>query len=71
MVAIGVVGAILALVGVVMLVDPDIAWSFTQRRNEAMGVDSERNPRWESANRISGVIGIVVGAGLVLLAIAD
>lgn len=71
MVAVGVVGIVLALVGVVVLVDPDIAWSFTQRRNEAMGVDSDRTARWDSANRISGVIGIVVGAGVVLFAIAD
>ncbi len=60
-------GIAFAGLGIVMLLAPDLMWGWQQRNNEARGQVSERTERWDRGNRISGVIAIVVGAGLAVV----
>jgi hypothetical protein len=64
-----IVGAILIVIGVIALAEPDWAWAFTERYNSARGVASDRSETWERANRIGAVIGIVAGVALVLVSL--
>ena len=65
-----IVGAVLIIIGVVALLNPDWAWAFTERTNSVRGQVSERTDTWEQGNRIGAVIAIVAGGGLVLLSFA-
>ena len=65
-----IVGAVLVIIGVVALLNPDWAWAFTERTNSVRGQVSERTDTWEQGNRIGAVIAIVAGGGLVLLSFA-
>ena len=65
-----IVGAVLIVIGVITLLNPDWAWAFTERTNSARGQVSERTDTWERGNRIGAVIAIVAGVGLVLLSFA-
>ncbi len=67
MAALVVSGLLLAGLGIVAMVAPDLIWAWTERRNEAMGVASERGPRWETGNKIGGAMGIVAGVVLVIV----
>jgi hypothetical protein len=64
-----IVGAVLIIIGIVALLNPDWAWAFTERTNTMRGQVSERTDRWDQGNRIGAVIAIVVGGGLVLLSL--
>src|SRR5688572_4762319 len=44
-----VAGLGLAALGLVAILAPDVMWSWTDPRNEAMRQASERTPRWDTA----------------------
>lgn len=59
-----VAGLLIAGVGVVMLIWPDIVWAWQERVNTNRGQVSERTERWEQSNRIGAVIVLVVGLAI-------
>ena len=71
MLLVGISGLGLIAVGLIAIAAPDLVWSFTQRRNEALGQASERTERWDRSNRIGAVIGIAAGLVVLVVAIAD
>jgi hypothetical protein len=70
-VALVIGGLAIVALGVLALVAPDVMWSWTERRNEAMGQVSERTPRWETGNRIGAVMAIVVGIVVFVVGATD
>ncbi len=54
--------------GLLCIFAKDFLWDLTQMRNERNGVASERTDAWERSTTIGGVVAVVVGIAVSILA---
>jgi hypothetical protein len=57
--------------GVLMLVARDFFWTLTEMSNSFAGRQSERTELWEAGQMISGLVLIVIGAGVICAGAAE
>jgi hypothetical protein len=62
-----VVGLILVVLGLMSIFAKDMMWEFTEWRNQARGLVSERTDWWDTSTTIGGIFAILVGIAAMVL----